>query len=61
MALKFTKSSEHFMCRCNETMEEEDFATLPECLAFAARGRRLMPDEPLSFTITRVREAETEI
>lgn len=58
--VKFSVSSRYFRIRCNETFEERDLETLNECYEWADKSRRLMPDEPLGFVITRVVEAETD-
>ena len=58
--LRFVLHGKYFRVRCNETMEEKDFSTLAECLAFADRTRDMMPDEPLGFVITEIKEREAE-
>lgn len=59
--LRFDLHSRHYRVLCNETMEEHIFSTRRECLAFAERGRKLLPDEPLSFTVFRVVEHAAEL
>jgi len=60
MKIRFEPGSKYFRIRCNETMEERDFSTLEECIAFADRGRQLMPEEPVGYVITKITEQEAD-
>lgn len=60
MNVKYNSVSKYYRCLCNETKEEQTFGNEKECRSWAEKVVHTFM-KPMTFTITRIQEAATQL